>query len=376
MNRKTERSRILPVVWLALGLAAWSCATDADMGREPAETDPNRGTDWILSELSADEGVSFRIPTFEVDAMSEEQTCYFLQVPDVNDGKDFWVDEVRLAMNPGSHHMNIFRVRTIKELRPEDGEPMKIGPYDATVIRGHGEYQTHPCWNSANWSDWPLVANTQHANPKNPYTSWKLPEKVAMRFTPGEMLMIQSHYVNTTTQPTPSGLGRVGINLYRNHEEGLMELGTLFATQQNLRICQSNRTPMFSGTCRFPGPVTITAANGHFHSRGKQFSMFTWDGQDLEHPAESAHFYTSNDWNEPPMTTGIERSVPKGAGIWWDCQYQWQPPIFGCDTVNAKDPENADDCCYVFGGNTDVGEHCNVFLYYYPRVKDTDVFCN
>ncbi|MBS1118574.1 MAG: hypothetical protein H6Q90_802 [Deltaproteobacteria bacterium] len=25
--------------------------------------------------------------------------------------------------------------------------------------------------------------------------------------------------------------------------------------------------------------------------------------------------------------------------------------------------------------DTDIGEHCNVFLYYYPRV-DSDVFCN
>ena len=43
--------------------------------------------------------------------------------------------------------------------------------------------------------------------------------------------------------------------------------------------------------------------------------------------------------------------------------------------MNAKDPEQAGDCCYVFGGNTDVGEHCNVFVYYYPKLS-TDVFCN
>ena len=65
-----------------------------------------------------------------------------------------------------------------------------------------------------------------------------------------------------------------------------------------------------------------------------------------------------------------------GGGIWWDCAYQWtQPTVSTCDDVNAKDPQHQGDCCYVFGGNTDVGEHCNVFVYYYPKV-DTNVFCN
>ena len=69
------------------------------------------------------------------------------------------------------------------------------------------------------------------------------------------------------------------------------------------------------------------------------------------------------------MTTGIDRPVPAGGGVWWDCAYQWHAPASGCDAVNAKDPEQAGDCCYVFGGNTDVGEHCNVFVYYYPKLS-------
>ena len=75
------------------------------------------------------------------------------------------------------------------------------------------------------------------------------------------------------------------------------------------------------------------------------------------------------------MTTGIDRAVPSGGGVWWNCSYLWTAPQSGCAAVNAKDPEQQGDCCYVFGGNTDVGEHCNVFVYYYPKLL-TDVFCN
>jgi hypothetical protein len=396
VSRPWQRHFSVLAGWIALATSAWACGSDPGPNAAPNSAPSSKpsftpslapsslpGTEsgaavveWSLETLSAEEGLSIRIPDFEVPAMREEQTCYFLAVPDLNDGQDFWVDHVRLAMNPGSHHMNIFRVRTIVDLRPEDGERTQLGPYEATVLRGHDEYQTHPCWGSANWADWPLVANTQHADPSDPYTDWQLPDGVAMRFRPGELLMVQTHYVNTSTQPTPSGSGKVGINLYRTTEAEPAELGTLFATQQNLRICESNPQPLFTGTCRFPGAVTITAANGHFHSRGKRFSMFAWDGRDIDHPAEEARFYTSDNWDHPPMETAIERPVAKGGGIWWDCQYEWHEPIFGCDTVNSKDPERAGDCCYTFGGNTDVGEHCNVFLYYYPRVADTDVFCN
>ena len=61
--------------------------------------------------------------------------------------------------------------------------------------------------------------------------------------------------------------------------------------------------------------------------------------------------------------------------MWWNCSYQWALPASGCGVVNEKDPEQAGDCCYTFGGNTSVGEHCNVFVYYYPKTL-SDVFCN
>ncbi len=369
-NHKTTAVRF---VVSAVSLAIASCAPSTE--QKASFSSP--ATQWELETLSSEQGISFRIAAFAVPPGREEQSCYFLRVPDLDGGKDLWIDRVHMAMNPGSHHMNIFRVRTEIGLRPQDGEPTKVGNYDATVLRGSDEYATHPCWDSSNWADWPLIANTQASFVDNPYTDWRLPEGVATRLTPGEMLMIQTHYVNTTTQPTPANEGSVGINLHRTKTTAPQELGTLFATQQNIRICQSNPEPVFSGTCRFPGNVTITAANGHFHSRGQTFDMFRWDGRSLNHPSEKEQFYQSESWDHPPMRTDIDMNVPRGGGIWWDCGYRWRKPaVFDCDDVNAKDSEGQGECCYTFGGNTDLGEHCNVFLYYYPKVADTDVFCN
>ncbi len=190
--------------------------------------------------------------------------------------------------------------------------------------------------------------------------------------------MLQPHFVNTTTQKTPYGL-KAGVNLHLfEGASAPMELGTLFATQQNIRICLSNPKPKFSGTCRFPAgrPITITAANGHFHSRGTKFSMFTWDGRSIQTPPESDRFYLSERWDDPPMTRDIERQPPENGGVWWTCEYRWIEPEIGCDAVNARDLQGANDCCYTFGAGVDTQEHCNVFLYYYPALDDSYVFCN
>jgi hypothetical protein len=306
-------------------------------------------------------------------------------MPDLNHGQPYYMDEFEIALNDGSHHMNIFRVKTLVDLKPEDGtDIMLIGSNGTKIpsklVDGGNNPMTASCWHSANWADWPLVANNQDSSPGHNVNDWKLPMGVATKFNPGELIMFQPHYVNATRQPTPS-TAHVGVNmhLYKGDVSMLQEMGSLFATQQSIRICQSNPNPTFSGTCRFPADqnVTITAANGHFHSRGTKFLMFTWDGKSLDQPADSAKFYESDHWNDPPMMTNLDVVPPAGGGMWWNCVYQWAPPSeFSCDDVNAKDPQHQGDCCYTFGGNTDVGEHCNVFLYYYPRVQDKDVFCN
>jgi hypothetical protein len=80
------------------------------------------------------------------------------------------------------------------------------------------------------------------------------------------------------------------------------QLGTAFATDQNIRICKDNPTPLFGTGFALHNatPVTIIGANGHFHSRGKEFDIYPWDGT-TANPAPSTRFYKSDTWNEPPM---------------------------------------------------------------------------
>ena len=354
---------------------AWLAACAVVLAGCPSESPSFQP--WVLEDLTPERGFGVRTPEFEVAAGTEVQDCYFFDVPDIADGQDVWINRFLTAINPGSHHMNVFRVRTIAGLDPADGVPVDLDGVSGTFVSGvdnNGAYSE--CWNSAAWADWPLVANSQKSDTTDPLTDWTLPTDVAMRLTPGETMMLQVHYVNATTQATPFK-GRVGINFYRSAAREPIELGTLFATQQSIRVCQSNPTVKYAGTCALPNQsVTVTAANGHFHSRGTRFRVFTWDGISDTEPPQEDKFYESLDWDDPPMAQDLDLPIDAGGGVWWTCEYQWFQPEVGCTRVNASDPLGADDCCYTFGGEVETNEHCNVFLYYWPKVDNTDIFCN
>src|SRR5258706_330615 len=162
-------------------------------------------TSVSLAPPPAGQGFQLAVPPFDVAPGAEVQACYFFTVPDVNQGGDVWVDRYQVTQTTGSHHMNIFRIKTIKNLIPTtDGSP---------IVNGE-------CFVSSNWSDWPLVVNSQ----QDAAVDWTLPTTVGARFAPGEQLMLQTHWVNATTQHTP-GRAQVVANFWTLPGAPANELG-------------------------------------------------------------------------------------------------------------------------------------------------------
>ncbi len=346
----------------AVGRLAALVALAAGLACLPEPTPPVDDAISGVEQLDRAQGWSLHIRPFSVPPGVEVQDCYFVAFPDLNgDGSDVWIDRFKMGQRTGSHHMNVFRVNTIVHLSGHDGD----------VVQG-GE-----CRVSTNWADWPLVMNSQESAPGKPAVDWVLPDGVAQKFTPGELLMVQSHYVNADLQETPDG-GEVRINFYKSAVEHPVEMGSLFATQQSIRICESRPQVSFHGACAFSSTVPgqtfhVAAMNGHFHSRGTRFRMYPWDGG-IDDPDESTKMYESTEWDEPPMVLGVDVAVPENGGVWWTCDYEWRAPVDGCTEVDERDPEKAGDCCYTFGNSAEHSEHCNAFVYYWPKTEN--VFCN
>ncbi len=336
----------------------------------PASPEPEPASPTDIEAPAQGQGFQLRTELFTVNPGEELQDCYFFRVSDLAAkgglpaGAPVNLHRVQMAQRDGSHHMNIFRVRTLKGLDPANGVIQR-------GKNGQGE-----CFKSPNWADWPLVANTQ----QDGAIDWTFPDGVANVFSPDEWLMLQTHYVNAGTQKTPEG-AEVVVNFHTiPKEEVKHEMGTLFATKQSIRVCKSNPTPEFSGTCQFKSkePVNIIGANGHFHARGKSFQMYSWDGTSIGKPSEAERFYQSNTWDDPPMlrSPDLDLKVQPGGGVFFSCGYQWQPPAdeVGCAGLDAADKSSEKDCCYTFGPIVEKNEHCNIFVYYWP--KQDDIFCN
>jgi|GEM_PF-493269 hypothetical protein len=357
---------------LALSALAVGCAS-----ADPGPTKPPGHDPSTLPAPPKGQGFQFKTDAFPVPAGVEQQNCYFYRVRDLAaagglpEGQPVNLHRVQMVQRDGSHHMNLFRVKTITGLDPAKGSRQ-------LAQDGKGE-----CFNSPNWADWPLIANTQ----QDGEVDWTFPDGVANVFQPDEWIMLQTHYVNASTQTSPDGTGEVAVNFYTMAAaEVKAELGTLFATKQSIRVCANNRTPTYEGSCQIKSktPVNIIGANGHFHSRGKTFEMYSWDGTSLSTPPASARFYRSDSWDDPPMLRSPELNVPLPAngGVWYTCGYQWQPPApsIGCEGLNKLDetkyktPADKQDCCYTFGPIVDTNEHCNAFVYYYPKQDDVACF--
>ncbi len=365
----------LSVVSVALG---GGCTNHVGDPQQNEPSDPSQ-----LAAPSAGQGVQMKTDAFKVAAGTEIQSCYFFKVSDLEQAagmdptKPIDVHRVQIVQKPGSHHMNLFRVRTIVNLDPAKGSP-QIG------TNGMGQ-----CFVSSNWADWPLIANMQQSGDDD----WSYPDGVANELEPTEMLMLQTHYVNASTQGTPDGVGQVAVNLWTMDPGAVKaQLGTLFATNQSISVCQANPTPTYSASCQFhsPTPVTVVGANGHFHSRGKEFDIYSWDGTSTTTPDSSARFYQSLTWSEPPMlhSPELQVQIPANGGIVYTCSYDWQDPAsetndaITCAQLDTYATSYAmkhpgapqGGCCYLFGPQVDLNEHCNAFIYYYPKQDNVNCF--
>ena len=368
----------LATLGLTLALAACdSTTTPPPVNKDVSLPQPTNGF-----QLATD---SVPIPSGQ-----EWQACYFFKAPDLNNGQPYYVNKIEMAQNVGSHHMNIFRQGTVL---PPDATNTNVGLHGpnpdgtgaVTSTDGKGA-----CFYSANWADWPLVVNSQipSLDDKGNTAPYVLDlsanvkkDNVAYKFTPGEILMLQSHFVNASTQTTP-GNAKAVANFYQlMNTANVQEVATLFATKQSIHICKEDTSPTYSGFCKINGgasPITIIAANGHFHSRGRDFKIATWDGASVD-PTQGTQFYESTTWNEPPMMTGLNVTPPPAGGVSWTCSYEWQPSpacADGCSCIKPpKIPVPNETCCYGFGGVVETSEHCNAFVYYYPKVDHTAIIC-
>jgi hypothetical protein len=289
-----------------------ACSDGADPAAAGAQGDAaaEGGSSWSGDELRA------RIVVPDVDPGREAHVCTTTSLP--ND-RDVWVTRLSATIGGGSHHLIADRAR-FDAVSDVPTPCLPLSGTDATRL---------------------LIA-------QQPQTEFELPEGVAYRLSPFQLLTLELHYANTSSKSMTIE-GEVVLHVmpagWAPEAEAAMEFtGTVGGIY--LEPHSPGSASHFTGALGEPGdPSHVFALTSHTHARGVRAT--------IERAKKGATggelLHESLDWAEPPLTRLDPPLAFDGEdGLLLTCEYQ-----------------NDTDGTIVFGTNVD-SEMCFMWTYYYP----------
>ncbi len=312
--------RALFSVCAILVIAALGCKSSTEVTQTTVPQLDGQGNVMLPVPAAAD-GIQLVYGPFDVPQGQEVQLDYYFKLP-VDDTLD--VDRIEIATNDGTHHMNLFR-----------------------SFKDHSDTTEYSFASTGIWNSSDLMIECQQH-----YLDWSLPTGAAVRLAPHAQMVMQIHYVNATTQSTPNGKGKIVINLYRAKQKASLIASMLFASNPHILIPPHSDTS-FSKFCDFlPArlPIQILSMTGHFHSRGKQFTVEKWDAIG---DTSLGVIYNSTAWSEPPFVSYKDSpvTIEPGQLIKYTCHYH-----------------NDTDSTFTFGPQVGTNEHSNLFVWFIPGI--------
>jgi hypothetical protein len=295
---------------------AGDSAGAAGMGGEP---DANEDTASAVDAASRD--LTF-VMKGHVDAGGEIQNCMYVQMP--LERGSIAVRSAESHYTPGSHHFLVFRAQS------QDIPAEMMSEHLCSAAEEGGNFK--PTYYEAQAPDSRRV----------------LPHGVAHVFEPGEVLLLTSHYLNTTGEDLDAQATFVLHTVEPEKVE--QEAGSIFFYNANISI------PPFSmitvtRSCPVAADMHPALLWSHMHSRGVAFTA----------TAEDTSLYETTDWSEPvpkqfPYDPPV--TVPAGSAITYSCTY-----------------ENPSDKTIVQGLSASTNEMCILHGMYWPRADQRTEEC-
>jgi hypothetical protein len=307
------------------------------------------------------EGFQVELGPWDVPyALDGQQRDYYITMPNE---EDFFVGKIEIAMNDGTHHMNFFRTKV--EL--DTNNPMRrMGEihftYNGKRTTQQVAYEDSSFYTTSIWNESDLLIEAQVSGK---LFTWDLPtlpdgKQTVIHLKPKEPMILQTHYTNFINQKASNNKGKVLVNVWKAKDKGkgFEKSSMMFARNQKIKIPPHSEVS-FSKDCLFsavPRPVYLLGMTGHFHARGKTFTVdkMRIDSVTLKPVVVQENIYVSNSWSEPPFTPF---PTPIELGPYEYIRYN-------CTYVNPT------DLTFVFGPKTEVSEHMNLFCWFAPSYLD------
>ncbi len=300
------------------------------------EEDPDAkesDSDKITTDTAAkvdDEGgnVTFQFDT-QVPAGQEQFKCIYGQFP--TDGITA-VAGAESHYTPGSHHLLAYR-SDLKEI--PDGQ---TGVWDCRD------------------GSWFVHQRGSYYEAQQPNEERDLPEGIAHKFQPGEVIILQAHYINTTDSDIDA---HVELKLHTvDLEDVREEAGTIYFNDTNIEVPPHARAGV-TMTCPIPQDINLAFLWSHMHARGTRFVVKTDDPVAAERLGEV--LLEEKDWAEPKpreYPEGEQNELHAGSHITFSCEFQ-------------NDTDNA----FRFGNSAETNEMCILHGMYWPRMSQLSEQC-
>ncbi|MDI1444473.1 hypothetical protein [Polyangium sp. 6x1] len=297
---------------LITALVAAACAPD-----EP----PTQSAEKSLLDPPADGlGLQYRM-TSTVAPGSESYGCRLFQVPPeglVIQGQD-------VAFGRGGHHVLLYRT-PYREIPSHDEQGIAV---DALTEHDCSQGAT------ARWNVDAVLGGSESFGSVG--MLHRLPEGIGVVVEPSVVLVMSTHYLNTTTSPLEVD---ARINVYTMPREDLrIEAGLLYMDNHVLRV------PPFGEAaarmrCPVPADFHVVSLQSHMHARGVSFeaSLFGPSGAPTS-------IYSTTSWQEPPVRElDPPLLFPRGSTVEVRCNYrsgEARPVAYGLSS--------SDEMCQLIG---------------------------
>ena len=258
----------------------------------------------------------------KVPVGGEKLLCMYVAMP-ANRGV-MAVSGAESHYTPGSHHLLAYRSDLIGVPRGEEA------PVDCDS------------------STWFLHNRGSYYEAQQPDSERQLPPGIAHKFQPNEVVILQAHYLNTTSAPLDAHVQLVMHTMDVAKVE--YEAGSILFSNFNISIPPHTKMRA-TMTCPIPQDFNPALLWSHMHHRAANFIAHTDD--DAAANALGV-LYEEPDWNEPkPRVYPSDPPVTLHAG---------SHITFSCDFNNES------DATISYGNSADKNEMCIFHGMYWPRM--------
>ena len=307
--------RIYGIALLLIVLAACSASSSS----APSPTGPADSSD---TPSASDVEISMELT---VKPGEELHQCQFVTIPS---DTDINVVKISHEYTKGSHHFLVYM--TDLDSIPADMQGQ------ADCVRGDEPYMLHTRG---------LLYGAQ-----SPAGSFPLPEGVGFQLKAHQVLMLQAHYINPSSQPIAA---KVKARFGTAPADKIQQQAGFLLFYDPFIFVPPKGSASSGIRCPVPNDVNLIAGFTHYHQRGRQMQVWLDPGMSSQ---SAAPFFATRDWEHPEDFHG-PMAIKAGSVVRIQCDFT---NLDGVDVFQGPNAATSEMC--VFAG------------LYYPRSPDPSAF--